>query len=189
MNYVRGLAPWICYGVLSLFDWRLAMGAAAVVALVLLVGQIRRFGADLLGTVTAVFFVVMTVIAVADPTSGLRFWPCALSNGTLAAVAFTSVALHRPFTLSFARAQVPEEIWNAPRFIQVNMVVSSAWAVAFAFGTIASALIIGLADVNILLLVVAQVIEFVGAVVFTRKYTGHVQRAAEQQQRVAVPAA
>lgn len=127
MNYLRGFAPWICYAALSAFDWRLGMCTAATVAVLLLVDARRKQGADLLSTATCGFFVVMAVIAVADPTSGLHRWTCALANATLAVMALGSLAVGKPFTLSIARTQVPQEHWNAPRFIHVNKVLTSAW--------------------------------------------------------------
>ncbi|MFI9271735.1 hypothetical protein ACIGXM_13600 [Kitasatospora sp. NPDC052896] len=180
MNYVRGFAPWICYAALSAFNWRLGMCAAAAIAVVLLVDQVRQRGADLLSSATCVFFVVMAVIAVADPTSGLHRWLCALSNGTLAVVALGSLAVGRPFTLAIARTQVPEEFWNAPRFIHVNKVLTSVWAAAFAASAAGCALIVGCAHANATALTVVQVLAFVVPFVFTGKYTAAQQAAADR---------
>lgn len=181
MNYVRGFAPWLCYAVLGAFDWRLGMCTAATAAVLLLLGAVRRQGADLLSAATCGFFVVMAVIAVADPTSGLHRWTCALANATLAAVALGSLAVGKPFTLSFARAEVPEEFWNAPRFIHVNKVLTGIWAAGFTGAAIACAAIVGCAHSAAAALVTVQVLGFVVPFVLSGKYAARAQAAADQR--------
>lgn len=185
MNYLRGFAPWICYAALGALDWRVGMCAAAAVALVLLADQLRHRSADLLGVASCGFFTVMAAIALADPASGLHHWTSALSNATLAVMAFGSIAVRRPFTLSFARAQVPEEFWNSPRFIRVNMVLTGAWAASFAVAAAASALIIGYDHSATLGLVTVQVLAFVVPFVFSGKYAERAQAAADRHQAAA----
>jgi hypothetical protein len=170
VNYVRGFAPWICYAVLSAFDWRLGLGAAALAALLLLAVQLRAGNLDLLGAATSVFFTVMAVIAIADPSSGLHHWITALASTTLAITALASLAVRRPFTLSIARQQVPQELWHAPRFIRVNMVLTGIWATAFAAGAIACAVIIGYAHAATVPLIVVQVLAFAIPFVLAGKY-------------------
>jgi hypothetical protein len=180
VNYVRGFAPWICYAALSAFDWRLGMCTAATVAVLLLLGAIRRQGADLLSTATCGFFVVMAVIAVTDPTSGLHHWTCALANGTLAVMALASLAVGRPFTLVIAREQVPQEFWNSPRFIHVNKVLTSVWSAAFAASAVTCALIVGYDRSSAVPLITAQVLAFVIPFVFSGKYAARAQAAADE---------
>ncbi|HEY4457465.1 MAG TPA: hypothetical protein VGN81_24345 [Pseudonocardiaceae bacterium] len=181
MYYVRGFAPWLCYAVLSAFDWRLGLSAAALASLILLVTQLRGgAGLDTLGTATTVFFVVMAVIAIADPASVLHNWTTALSNGVLAAVALTSLIVRRPFTLSISRAQVPEKFWHAPRFIHVNMVITGIWAAAFTASAISSALIVGFAHAATIPLVAVQILAFVIPLVAGTRYANHAKAAAER---------
>ncbi|MBC3841197.1 hypothetical protein GXW82_15505 [Streptacidiphilus sp. 4-A2] len=178
MNYVRGFAPWICYGALSAFDWRLGMCTAAVVAVLLLLGARRRGDADLLSAVTCGFFVVMAAVAVGDPTSGLHRWTGALVNAALAVTALTSLAVGKPFTLAIARSQVPQEYWNSPRFVHVNTVLTRVWAAAFVGAAVACAVIVGYADSNTAALVTAQVLGFVVPLVFSTRYVTHARAAA-----------
>ncbi|WP_427920523.1 hypothetical protein [Streptomyces sp. cg40] len=170
MNYVRGFAPWLCYAALSPVDWRLGTGAAALAALWLLAGQLRARSVDLLGAATCAFFVVMASVALGDPSSGLRNWICALANATLAATALASLAVRRPFTLAFARAEVPREFWHAPRFIRVNMVLTSIWAAAFTLGALACALVVGYDHSSTAPLVTVQVLAFVVPFALSGRY-------------------
>ena len=178
MNYVRGFAPWLCYAVLSAFDWRLGLGTAALAALVLLLLQLRGGNIDILGAATCAFFVVTAIVAIADPASVLHNWITPLANGVLAATALTSLIVRKPFTLSIARTQVPEKFWRSPRFIQVNMVLTSIWASAFTASAIASALVIAFAHAATVPLVVIQILAFVIPVVASGRYANHAKAAA-----------
>ncbi|GAB1646353.1 hypothetical protein [Krasilnikovia sp. MM14-A1259] len=180
MNYVRGFAPWLCYAALSSVDWRLGMCAAALAALLLLAGQARARRIDLLGAATCAFFVVMAGIVLADPASELHRWTCALANGTLAGVAAASLAVRRPFTLAIARTQVPREFWHAPRFIQVNMVLTAIWAAGFTTAAIVCALIIRYDHAATVPLVLAQLLGFVIPFAISGRYASRAQAAARQ---------
>ncbi|MFJ9565483.1 hypothetical protein ACIRQQ_36285 [Streptomyces fuscichromogenes] len=161
MNYVRGFAPWLCYAALSPVDWRLGTSAAALAALYLLAVQLRARTVDLLTTATCGFFVVMAAIALADPGTGLQHWICALANATLAATALASLMVRRPFTLTFARAEVPREFWDSPRFLRVNMVLTAIWATGFTLGALACAAVVDYDHSATVPLVTAQVLAFV----------------------------
>ncbi|MFJ5304451.1 hypothetical protein [Streptomyces sp. NPDC088350] len=180
MNYVRGFAPWLCYAALSPVDWRLGTSAAALAALSLLARQLRTRSVDLLCSATCVFFVVMAGVALTDPASGLQHWICALANGTLAATALASLAVRRPFTLAFARAEVPQEFWNAPRFIRVNMVLTTIWASAFTLGALACAFVVQYEHAATVPLVTVQVLAFVVPFVLSGRYADRAKAAAGQ---------
>jgi hypothetical protein len=109
-----GFAPWIAYAVLSSFDWRIAIYTAAALATVGVIRQRREHDLNLLIGVTCVFFVVMAILALVAPHSGLHHWTPALSLATLAVIAFGSLVVHRPFTLPIARRSTPEEYWHTP---------------------------------------------------------------------------
>jgi len=53
-------------------------------------------------------------------------------DGGLFAIMVASIAVRRPFTLQYARQQVPAEAQNSPLFWHVNYAVTAAWAVAMA---------------------------------------------------------
>ena len=171
VNYVRGFAPWLCYAVLSAFDWRLGLSVAALVSLILLVTHLRGgTGLDILGTASTVFFVAMAIIAVTDPASVLHNWTTVLSNGVLAAVASASLIVRRPFTVSISRTQVPEKFWHTPRFIHVNVVITGIWAAAFTMSAMACAVVVGFAHAATVPLVAIQILAFVIPLVASGHY-------------------
>jgi hypothetical protein len=170
MNYLRSFAPWIVYGVLSSWDWRIATVAAAIGAGALVVDQLRKRALDLLDSGTFTFFTIMAVVAIVRPNSGLHNWTWALSYGTLAIIAAGSLLIRRPFTLAMARRNTPREVWEAPLFLHANAVITGVWAVSFGATAVGCALIV-LADHNsTLALNAVQIIGIVVPLRFTITY-------------------
>jgi hypothetical protein len=107
MGYLRGFAPWIVAGVVSSFDWRWGALGGLVSGLLLML-QDRRRG-----------------VGLADHTDVISF-------GWLAATAWGTLVMGRPFTLGIAKRQTPREYWDMPEFIQVNNYITSAWGAGYA---------------------------------------------------------
>ena len=91
-------------------------------------------------------------------------------DGGLLLVMLVSLAIGVPFTLQYAREQVPSEFWDAPAFRRTNVVVTSVWALAMAVVTAADALLLLRPDLPRQIGVLAIVAAFVGAVKFTGWY-------------------
>ena len=53
---------------------------------------------------------------------------------------FGSIAVRRPFTISYAKEGVPEEFWDTDIFLQINNAISARWGGAFAVGAVTTAL-------------------------------------------------
>jgi hypothetical protein len=52
-----------------------------------------------------------------------------LINSALAIIAFISLLIGKPFTLQYAREQVPHTQWNHPIFIKINWILSAIWTI------------------------------------------------------------
>jgi hypothetical protein len=134
MAYLRGFAPWIVFGGLSAFDWRVAALAGLIIAVLATVyARLHGQPADalILDIGAVLFLVVVAVIGFIDADSPLADWVGALSLAWLAIIAWGSIAIHRPFTLGIARLSVPREMWNHPLFYKVNVTITAVWAATF----------------------------------------------------------
>ncbi|MEV7391701.1 hypothetical protein [Streptomyces sp. NPDC091215] len=177
--YLRGFVPWIVAGVVSGFvDWRWGAVSGVVSGLLLLL-QDRRRGVDLdaliLEASTIVYFVVIGAVSVADPESSLQHHSDVISFVWLAATAWGSLAIRRPFTLGIAKRQTPREYWDMPEFVQVNNYITSAWGAGFTF--IAVVLAVGNAvNAPVWVGISAHVIGLAAPIVFTKVYPERAQR-------------
>ncbi|MEU1439946.1 hypothetical protein [Streptomyces mirabilis] len=177
MGYLRGFIPWIVAGVVSSFDWRWGAIAGLVSGfLLLLQDRFRGVGLDalILEISTVVYFVVVGAVAVADPGSALADHTDVVSFGWLAATAWGTLAIRRPFTLGIAKRQTPPEYWDMPEFVRVNNHITSAWGAGFTFIGVSLA-VCGAVDAPAWVGIAAHVAGLVGPAVFTKVYPARAQ--------------
>lgn len=64
-----------------------------------------------------------------------KFWNWAdthtflIINSALALIVLFSMAIGKPFTLQYAKEEVPKNSWNSPHFLRINWILTSIWAV------------------------------------------------------------
>ncbi|MEV2227207.1 hypothetical protein AB0H69_01305 [Streptomyces phaeochromogenes] len=177
MGYLRGFIPWIVSGVVSSFDWRWGAIGGLVTGVLLLL-QDRRRGVELDALVleisAIVYFLVVGAVAVTDPGSVLADHTDVISFGWLAATAWGTLAIGRPFTLGIARRQTPREYWDMPEFIRVNNHITTAWGAGFTFIAVSLA-VCGAVDAPAWIGISAHVAGLVGPAVFTKVYPARAQ--------------
>lgn len=84
------------------------------------------------------------------------------------AIVVVSLVVRRPFTIQYAREQVPAEYWSSPRFLRVNDVITAGWAVAFAVLAVADWVLVAWPQLPPWAGVVVTVVVLVGAIRFTQ---------------------
>ncbi|MFK4101932.1 hypothetical protein ACI2L1_18005 [Streptomyces sp. NPDC019531] len=184
MGYMRGFIPWIVAGVVSSFDWRWGAISGLVTGVLLLVQDHRRgVGLDalILEISTIVYFAVVGAVAVADPESVLADHTDVVSFAWLAATAWGTLAIRRPFTLGIAKRQTPREYWDMPEFIRVNNNITIAWGAGFTFIGVSLA-VCGAVDAPVWAGITAHVVGLVGPAVFTKIHPARAQARLEAAQ-------
>jgi len=136
---IVGFLPWIFYFILvgpTRGQHQLAITAALGLTLLLDFNTLKK--GFILTWGTLIFF------------SGLLFstffvasnWPeqhaNLIGNSALTLIAWFSLVINRPFTLQYAREQVPQEFWEMPGFLFVNQMITFIWALSFLIMTIMS---------------------------------------------------
>ncbi|MEE1800459.1 hypothetical protein PUR57_17585 [Streptomyces sp. JV176] len=181
---VIGLLPWIIFAVVvgpGRFELGVGLSLACALAVVA-AGRIWRPHSSwkLLELCDVVFFAVLAVVGAlaADGTSRwLETYAGEIANIALVLIAFGSMAFRAPFTLPYAREQVPRSRWDSPLFLRTNYVVTGVWGAAFLVGAVAG----GYADLvqhapdNIWTGWIIQIAAIVAALRFTRWYPARVR--------------
>jgi hypothetical protein len=85
-------------------------------------------------------------------------------------IVLVSIGLRRPFTLQYAREQVPRDLWDSPEFIRTNYVISGIWALAFAVLVAADLVLLCVPSLPPRIGIIATVLALVGALKFTAWY-------------------
>lgn len=136
-NPLVGLSPWILYSIVEGPNrLELAAGLALGLAVVILsINWIRGSSPKMLEYSDVVYFAGLAIV-VAFATPGvhrwLELWGGEVANAALLAIALGSILIRHPFTLQYAKQDVPEELWHEPEFLRVNYRISWVWVVAFA---------------------------------------------------------
>lgn len=138
---LAGLIPWIILGV---FEGPGRIGWAALAALVLSVffvgaDVVRGRSMKLLGVIDVVFFLALLIISHVISQGGLDWletWMGEISNVTLTVIAMGSILARFPFTIQYAREEVPKEFWHNPVFVRINYVITGFWGLAFLVSSI-----------------------------------------------------
>jgi hypothetical protein len=175
VSYLFTFLPWIVYALLgghsAASQQRGTLAAFAVTVLVIVYKRRtgNAFDALIIETGSAAFFAAIAAIAFAAPHSGLLTYTAALSNTTLAVIAWASLAVRRPFTLGIAKQAMPREAWTHPAFIHANDVITTLWAGSF---TVSAAILMAVihARADVFVLATIQVLGFVVPMVATARY-------------------
>jgi uncharacterized membrane-anchored protein len=122
---------------------------------------------------TALLFGALATYAVLNkPTWSVIGVRLCVDIGLLTIVLLTMVA-GRPFTLQYARDQVPADRAASPAFIRMNYVITGAWALAFAVMVSAELALLYVPAMPHRLGIVVIVAAIVGAIKFSDWYPSH----------------
>lgn len=144
--------------------------------LLLLQDRFRGVGLDalILEISTVVYFVVVGAVAVADPGSALADHTDVVSFGWLAATAWGTLAIRRPFTLGIAKRQTPPSTGTCRSSSGSTTTSPVPGAASFTFIGVSLA-VCGAVDAPTWVGIAAHVAGLVGPAVFTKVYPARAQ--------------
>jgi hypothetical protein len=144
--------------------------AAVVAALLIVKSVIAHQTIKVLEIGTLILFAGLAIYAkLAHPAWSIIAVRLRVDAGLLLVV-LASLVLRKPFTLQYAREQVPAEIWSHPAFVRTNYVITAAWALAFAVMVVAEAAMLYVPGVPKRAGVIVTVLAIYGAFRFTDSY-------------------
>ncbi|MEU5841962.1 hypothetical protein [Rhodococcus sp. NPDC047139] len=138
---LSGIVPWIVMSVLSSpgrFEEAVCF-ALGLVLLTMWVGSrrgIKIYALDVFGASFFAVFAVVGLVASEGVIDWMEIWAGEITNLALAVFVVTTLIARRPFTLPYAKEEVPQEYWTSPLFLKINYVISAVWAGAFIFSAI-----------------------------------------------------
>jgi hypothetical protein len=178
MGILLAFAPFIVFAVVNgLAGATDGLVAAAAVAVALLVREAMTPGRipKILEIGTAILFGGLALYAVlGGPTGSIMGVRLAVDAGLLLIV-LVSIAIRQPFTLQYAREQVPREYWGHAVFIRTNNIITGAWAAAFGVLVVADLVLLYAPDVPPWVGVSATILALLAAVKFTGWYPARVR--------------
>jgi len=135
-SILLGFLPWIVFGVISGPSlWRLNAAIIVALALVLVMGYKQLAKGFILTWGSLLFFGVNLVMVVLLRNLWVINNLDILSHGTLAAIAWLSIFMGKPFVLQYARETVPPERQASPVFYRTCRTLAVIWGVVFLIAT------------------------------------------------------
>jgi len=184
MGILLGFAPFILFALLTSVSVSLALWSALAAAFAIAIRDfahspsLRMLDA---GSVS-LFFLLALYAGFIQPSLSFQAVRLIVDGGLLG-IALYSLAQRHPFTIDYARDEVPEEMWGTPLFLRANYIITMVWCVAFAVMTAADALATFNREVPVALDAAAGLAALFGAVVFTARYPTHARVQAERALR------
>jgi carotenoid cleavage dioxygenase len=135
-SILLGFLPWIVFGVISGPSlWRLNAAIIVALALVPIMGYKQLVKGFILTWGSLLFFGVLLVLVVLCRNLWVISNLDILTQGTLAAIAWVSIFLGKPFVLQYARETVPPERQASPDFYRTCRTLAVVWGVVFLIST------------------------------------------------------
>jgi len=134
MGIFLGFAPFVTFAALSgLVAASISLWAAAGIAAVLILRQrVRGASVKILEIGTFTLFAALGLYAAVKGSRWDISIVRAVVDGGLLLIILLSMLIRRPFTLQYAREQVPKSLQSSPTFISTNYIITAAWALAMA---------------------------------------------------------
>jgi len=181
MGILFGFAPFIVFALLAGVSVDLALWVALAAAFVNAMrdfARTRRLRILDVGSF-ALFGVLALYTGFIQPSLSIQAVRLVVDGG-LMAIALVSIVIGSPFTLDYAREQVPKEFWRAPLFLRTNTVVATVWVAAFAVMTAADAVATFNTRFPLPLDMATGLAALALAVVFTVRYPARIRARAAQ---------
>jgi len=135
-SILLGFLPWIVFGVVAGPSlWRLNAAIIAALALVPVLGYKQLAKGFILTWGSLLFFGVLLVLVVLWRNLWVINNLDILSQGALAAIAWFSIFMGKPFVLQYARETVPPEWQALPTFYPTCRTLAMVWGVVFLIST------------------------------------------------------
>jgi hypothetical protein len=181
MGILLGLTPFVAFFVAMRLASPLIGLLAALANSALLCAWMYRRGKSVkileIGSLL-LFGTLVLYTLIAAPEWTVATVRLAVDAGLLTIVV-VSLAIGRPFTLQYAREQVPKELWATPSFVSANRLITLVWAAAFAVLVATDGAAEYLPSVPVWIDVAGSIAAFGGAVGFTIWYPAMLRRRAQ----------
>ncbi len=132
---VQSFLPWILFFILTGSTQQqldTAIIVAAVASIIFEFNALKK--GFILSWGTLIFFLFMFVAVIVLRNQWVSKFSWVFSNGALAAIAWTSILIRKPFTIQYAREQVSQDKWQHPLFLKINYLLTTVWGLIFLIG-------------------------------------------------------
>jgi len=181
MGILLGFAPFVVFAVLSRFvAASISLWAAAAISVVLILRQkMRGASMKILEIGTFLLFAVLGINAAVKGGGWDIPMVRTVVDGGLLFIILLSMLVRSPFTLQYAREQVPASVQSSPTFIKTNYILTAVWALAMAILVVADLAMHFLPNLPLRLEIVVMFAALGSAFWFTKWYPAQLRKQAK----------
>ncbi|NLV27645.1 MAG: hypothetical protein GXY48_10845 [Methanomicrobiales archaeon] len=175
--FLISFLPWILFGLFaghSLVELEIALLISLVVSVI--VGYRDMRDKLIVPWITLSFFVFMVFALIILQWYSIIPYIGIASNTVLTGIAFGSLAIGIPFTIQYAKRDVPRERWENPVFIKINKTLTFFWGILFLLGLVKSICEFFYPDVFGIAGDAYMWISIVAGIIFTMKYPDYAKK-------------
>jgi hypothetical protein len=179
LKLLLSFAPWLSFLVIAHGGmFRLELGLCVALVLSIVMGVLRLHRGIILWVGLAFFAATTVLVMVCDSMWTVRHMGI-LANGALAAGTWLGIVSGKPFTLAYAKEHAPQAIWNSKPFLHSNMIISTAWGLAFTVNAVLAWMKMEHLYVSDLAGEIISYAILVGVAMFTQYYPARLKRLAK----------
>lgn len=180
--FLISFLPWILFGLFaghSLTELKNTLIICLVISVI--VGSRDMRDKLIVPWVTFTFFVGMVIALIALQWYSIIPYIGIASNTVLTGIAFGGLAIGTPFTIQYAKRDVPRERWENPVFIHINKVLTAFWGILFFIGLLLSLYKFFYPDTLGLFGDAYMWISIITGIIFTMKYPDYAKKRSQAQ--------
>jgi len=136
ITFMLGFMPWILFFFISghsLSSLERALIICFVVSFVIGFQDLRKGFFLAWGTIS--FFILCIILINGYKVTWFATHMTILANGFLASIMWVTIILGNPFTLQYARAEIPKELWYDENVIQGCRLIATVWGILMSIAT------------------------------------------------------
>ncbi|MCX5678680.1 MAG: hypothetical protein NTY76_06190 [Candidatus Omnitrophica bacterium] len=136
VKFIIGFLPWILLLILPTNSWgqlQRAVAICLVISVIFAWKELRK--GFILQWASVLFFLFCTISFYGFKWVWLAYHMAIISNGFLTGVIFFTVLIGKPFTLQYARAELPKEQWYNEDMIRGCQFIAIFWGVLLSIPT------------------------------------------------------
>jgi hypothetical protein len=177
-------SPWIVFGIIAghtLASLEIALGISLILTVLISYKDLKK--KMIVSWVTLIYFLITCFLVIVLHQYAIIPFIGIASSAVLTLIAFGTIAAGLPFTMQYARQEVPQERWNDPIFVKINRELTAGWGLLFLVGLINSLIQYAYPDFLGLLGDAMMYITIVVGMVFTMKYPAYAKQKAANAQK------
>ncbi len=173
MKLLLSFLPWIIFLVLQHYTGAATALSVSIFVLILSPERKRLKKGFLVGWVVLLSMVGLLILCLV-PFKVPVMLKTSIMTGSFAIMAWISLIVNKPFTIQYAKEEVPKDKWNTPGFLKVNQIVTAVWAIAMTSNTLLP--IFGYHSVYV------SIATILISIVFTKKFPEYYKKQAMKKQ-------